>query len=153
MTSSCCKKRRICDGETLRIAFTGYDRSEVRNVLLKRYLRGDKIRTKALDSIQLVNNKPISTVTNKPDTSWLSDYTATAVGNGTNAVRYGYDWVLIITSTNTGYKIADIYEGDNRYTTVPCRDGDTKCTNSIKSYSINDFWVESNTLYIPKKKP
>ncbi len=145
--SSCCKKRVVCDGESLNIAFTGFDRSTIRTVILKRYVRGDKERKKALDSTQLVNNRPV-TVTGKPDTSWLSDYTITSAGP--TSVRYGNDWVLQLTSSGQTFLIADIFEGDNRYTTAPCRDGDTKCTNNLRSYSIDGFWVESNKLYIKR---
>ncbi|OSZ79598.1 hypothetical protein CAP35_15515 [Chitinophagaceae bacterium IBVUCB1] len=144
---ACCKKRVVCSDEALQVVFTGFDRSTIRTIVLKRYMRGDKVRSKAIDSVQLVNNKPL-TVSAKPDTSFLSDYTITTAGP--TGIRYGNDWALQFTSNGQTYIIADIFNGDNRDTKVPCRDGDTKCTNNIKSYSIDGFWVESNRLFVRK---
>ena len=145
---SCCKKRTFCSNEQLKIAFTGYDRSSIRTVMLKRYMMGDKVMNKALDSAQLVNNTPLSTIAGKPDTSWLSNYTITS---GTlQGVTYGNDWVLYLPAINRTIRFTDIYEGDNRYTKVPCKDNDTKCVNNIKSYAIEGFWLESGTAYIKK---
>lgn len=144
--SSCCKKRVSCERESLNIAFTGFDRSIVRNITLKRYVKGDTERKKALDSATYINSSNVTVVAGKPDTVWLSSYnlsTGTAFG-----IQYGNDYVLTITSFNRSFLIADIYEGDNRYQKVPCKDNDTKCANTIKSYSVDGFWVESNKLYI-----
>ncbi len=144
--SACCKKRTYCDGERLNIIFTGFDHEAVRSVVLKRYSRGEKEFTKALDSSVLVNSA--AAITGKPDTSKLNTY---KVNTGKlDGVRFGSDWKLVITSLDKEFYISDIYEGDNRYTKVQCKDNNTKCTNGIKSYVIGGLWVEDNTLYIRK---
>ncbi len=144
---SCCKKRVVCDKETLNIVFTGFDRSAIRNIMLKRYTKGDSVRKKAIDSATYINNTPVQ-VSNKPDTLAFSTYTMTT---GTAfSVQYGYDYQLTITSMNKNFLITDIYEKDDRYQKVPCKDHDTKCVNGIKSYAIDYKWTESNTLYIRK---
>lgn len=145
---SCCKKRTFCSNEQLKVAFTGYDRSSIRTVILKRYMPGDKVMNKALDSAQLVNNTVQTTVPGKPDTSWLSSYTLTS--GSLQGITYGNDWVLYLPAISRTIRFTDIYEGDNRFEKVPCKDNDTKCTNNIKSYAIEGFWVESNTAYIRK---
>ncbi len=144
---SCCKKRTFCSNEQLKIAFTGFDRSSIRTVILKRYTPGDKEKIKALDSAQLVNNTPV-TVGSKPDTSWLGNYTITS--GSLQGISYGNDWVVFLPAINRTIRFTDIYEGDNRYTKVKCGDNDTKCVNNIKSYAIEGFWVESNIAYIKK---
>lgn len=145
---SCCKKRTFCSNEQLKVAFTGFDRSSIRTVILKRYTTGDKEKIKALDSAQLVNNTPVSPVVGKPDTSWLSNYTLTS--GSLQGISYGNDWVVFLPAINRTFRFTDIYEADNRYVKVKCGDNDTKCVNSIKSYAIEGFWVESNTAYIKK---
>lgn len=145
---SCCKKRTFCNNEQLKVAFTGYDRSSVRTVILKRYMTGDKVMNKALDSAQLVNNTALTTVFGKPDTSWLSSYTLTS--GSLQGITYGNDWIIYLPAINRTIRFTDIVEGDKRFEKVPCKDNDTKCTNSIKSYAIEGFWVESNTAYIKK---
>lgn len=146
--SSCCKKRTFCSNEKLKIAFVGFDRSAIRTVILKRYTAGDKERKKALDSSQLVNNTTLTIVPGKPDTSWLSSYTMTS--GTTDGVVYGNDWVLYLPGLNRTFALTDIYQGDNRFVKVPCKDNETKCSNAVKSYSIEGFWVESSTVYIKK---
>jgi len=145
---SCCKKRTFCGNEPIKVAFTGFDRSSIRTVILKRYMVGDKVKNKALDSAQLVNNTPVSTIPGKPDTSWLSNYTITS--GGLLNIGYGNDWVVYLPGINRTIRFTDIYVGDNRFQKVPCRDNDTKCYNNIKSYAIEGLWVESNTAYIRK---
>lgn len=147
--SSCCKKRTFCTTEKLNIAFAGFDRSVIRTVILKRYAKGDDKRVKALDSAILINKNVVTSIPGKPDTSWLSNYSVSS-GNYTE-VQYGYDWVVYLSSNNKSYLVSEIYEGDNRYEKVPCGKNDTKCTNNIKSYAIDGFWVEGNTLYIKPK--
>lgn len=149
--SACCKKRAYCSHEALNIAFTGFDRSQVRTLVLKRYSIGDKERRKAIDSAQYVNNSTITTQPGKPDTSRFSSYTITT-GAPLNGVVYGFDYTIYFASMNKTYSITDIKEGDNRYQIVPCKDNDTKCANSINNYAIDGFWVAgTNTLYIKKQ--
>lgn len=145
---SCCKKRAFCSNEQIKIAFTGYDRSSIRTVMLKRYSVGDKVMNKAIDSAQLVNNTPASTIAGKPDTSWLSSYTLTS--GGLQGIGYGNDWVVYLPAINKSIRFTDIYVGDNRFVKVPCKDNETRCSNNIKSYAVEGFWVESNTAYIKK---
>jgi len=148
MLPSCCKKRTFCSNEQIKIAFTGYDRSSIRTVILKRYDVGDKVMNKAIDSAQLVNNTPVNVVAGKPDTSWLSSYTITS--GSLQGVSYGNDWVIYLPAISKTIRFTDIYTGDNRFVKVKCGDNDTKCVNNIKSYAIEGFWVESNTAYIKK---
>jgi hypothetical protein len=147
LLNSCCKKRVACDKETLKIIFTGFDRSIIRNISLKRYSKGDASRAKALDSGIYVNNTPV-TVTNKPDTLAFSTYSL--YSGAAFSVQYGFDYILTITSFNRNFAVTDINEKDDRYQKVPCKDNNTKCSNGIKSYAIDGFWVESNTWYIRK---
>lgn len=146
--SSCCKKRTFCSNENLKIAFVGFDRSNIRTVILKRYMVGDKVKNKAIDSAQLVNNSAVVIVAGKPDTVLLSNYSITS--GSLHGVSYGNDWVLYLPAINRTLNITDIYDGDNRFVKVPCKDNETKCSNSIKSYAIEGFWVESSSLYIRK---
>lgn len=148
MFSSCCKKRTFCNNEQLKVAFTGFDRSSIRTVILKRYMMGDKVMNKALDSSQLVNNSPLNTLPGRPDTSWLSSYTLTS--GSVQGITFGNDWVIYLPAVNRTIRFTDIYEGDNRFVKVPCKDDETRCTNNIKSYAIEGFWVESNTVYVTK---
>ncbi len=145
---SCCKKRTFCDNEQIKIAFTGYDRSSIRTVILKRYAVGDKVMNKAIDSAQLVNNTPVNTGAGRPDTSWLSSYTQTS--GSLQGISYGNDWVLYLPAINKTIRFTDIYVGDNRFVKVKCGDNETRCANNIKSYAIEGFWVESNTAYIKR---
>ena len=148
MLNSCCKKRVLCDKQTLNIRFTGFDRSIIRNISLKRYTKDDPERKKAIDSGTYIITTSVTVQPGKADTVALSSYT---LSTGTAfSVQYGYDYVLTITSFNRSFLLKDIIDGDNRYQKVACKDNNTKCENSIKSYSIDGFWVESGTLYIRK---
>ena len=138
----------MCDKQTLNIMFTGFDRSIIRNISLKRYMKDAPEHTKAIDSGTYIITTTVNVLPGRADTVAFSSYT---LSTGTAfSVQYGYDYVLTITSFNRSFLIKDFYDGDNRYQKVPCKDNDTKCVNGIKSYSVDGFWVESDKMYIRK---
>ena len=138
----------MCDKQPLNILFTGFDRSYIRNISLKRYMKDDPIRTKAIDSGTYIITTTVNVQPGKADTVAFSNYTLST--GAAFSVQYGYDYVLTITSVNHSYLIQNIYEGDNRYQKVKCSDNNTKCVNKIKTYSIDGFWIDSDVMYIRK---
>ncbi|RYD55790.1 MAG: hypothetical protein EOP56_14600 [Sphingobacteriales bacterium] len=115
--------------------------------MLKRFKIGnDSI---ALDSVTLsyAGNAPV--VVNKKDTLWLSDYTANASGD--NRITWGNDWQIRFISANPRrYTITGIGEEGRRFELVKCDDGNTRCTNELTYFKVNDHAVDGNTVYIER---
>jgi hypothetical protein len=143
--SACCKKRLYCDSGTLKIAFAGFPRNDVRLIMLKRYKTGDF--SKPLDSTTLSYSGNAPVLLNKKDTLWLSDYTSSSpMGNN---ITWGNDWkIRFIGTTPREYRITSIGDEGRRYQLVKCDDRTTRCTNELSHFSINDDWITGNTIYI-----
>lgn len=145
--TGCCKKRLYCDSGTLKIAFAGFARSDVRLVMLKRYKIGD--HSKALDSATLSYAGNAPSMLNKLDTLWLSDYTSnSSMGNN---ITWGNDWQIRMIGTQPRvYNITTIGEEGHRYDLIKCDDNTARCTNELSYFAINDYWVTGNTTYIQR---
>lgn len=144
--SACCKRRAYCRTGSLSIAFVGFQTSEIRSFVLRRYDIDDTIRTKALDSAQFVYTGTAS-LPNVRDTVWMSDYNS----NGKlGSIHSGNDWTITFVSIGRQYGFHAIYDEEHRYDIVRCSDNETSCTNRISHFSINGAWNEGDVAFIFK---
>ena len=143
--TSCCKRRVYCKSSALKIAFTGFSRSESRSIMLKRYEKGTNFE-KAIDSARLVYSGTTPVVAGKPDTLWFSDYD---IVTGTiKDIIWGNDWSIEMLATEDFYWIDAIGDAGHRYEIVKCGENSEGCVNPIAEFAVNGGWHVSNTLYL-----
>lgn len=147
--SACCKKKLYCNPDKLQIMIAGYNRLDVRNIMVKKYKIGDF--KKALDSTTFVYTGSAPVVFNKKDTLDFKDYTTTSTT--INGVYQGYDWDIYMAGANReNYRVTFIVDSEHRSEMVKCGDDDTKCLNAVGHFVVNGEWRNGNTLWIEKKK-
>lgn len=144
--SSCCKKKVYCGSDTLDFAFTGFERSEVKSFVLRRYPI-DGQWGKPLDSTVFVYNGPSAVPVNGADTVYFSDYRTVGVLDG---IQAGNDWGIYFQATGTTYFITSIVENDKRSELAGCNDKSASCMKDIVGASANNLWVNGNFAYIEK---
>lgn len=145
LATACCKKRVYCTSGNIDVAFCGFQRSEVRTIVLKRYKIGDY--SKALDSAQFIynGNKPIPT--KGKDTLWLSDYTTVGLLKNITADN---NWDIYDPYTSKGYLINTITQDGHIFQLEKCSGKETQCFNNVTGFSMNGVWYTTNKLYIQK---
>lgn len=142
---SCCKKRAYCKYESLKIAFTGFNRSETRSVMLKRYPK-DKIGGRALDSALFLYSGSKPVISGKPDTLWFSDYTTNGNLDG---VTPGNDWTLNLQGANKVYVFTLVADEGHTYEVVRCGKDDG-CINKTAHYFTEGTYYNSGTAYLKR---
>lgn len=143
--ASCCKKKVYCTSESFDFAFAGFERTEIKTFVLRRFAEGDQWG-KPLDSAQYVFSGSVAT-TNKRDTIYLSQYhTAKSIGG----IRAGNDWAIYLPVTGQRFFITSITEEDNLSELVKCNDDETSCTKKITSFVINNLWKSGDFTFIDK---
>lgn len=145
--TACCKRKLYCSPGSLNLAFVGFQRSDIRSFVLRRYDVKDTVRYKALDSAQFLysGNAPVNP--GKKDTIWISDYTS----NGSiGAIYYGNDWTITLSSTRGQFSVTTIYDEEHRSDIVGCNDNQASCVNNIAHFTLNGGWNSGNTGYIVK---
>lgn len=146
--SACCKKRVYCDSGTLKIAFSGFPRNEIKNIYIKRYKIEDSLRGKALDSATFIYTGNTPSIPNQRDTLYLSDYTS---NNGMSSnITWGNDWEIRISALERVYRFTQITDEGHRYDMAKCSDNDTRCTNELNYFLVNGQGINGNTLFIRK---
>ncbi len=146
VAGGCCKKRSYCQYDNVKLALTGYLRSESRTVWVKRYIKGSNFSGRALDSAQFVYNGNKAVVSGKPDTLWLSDYSK--LGK-LEDIYPGNDYTVLISAIGKQYQIKDIADEGHNYEVVKCGNNDI-CKNKVAHFYIGGFYVNSETGYLTK---
>jgi hypothetical protein len=147
LVAGCCKKKLYCQSGSLTVAFVGFTRTESRSVSIKRYERGTT--DKAIDSGTFIYNGSQPVVAGKKDTLWLSEYQSSSyVFTG---IKPANDWQIYLPFLRLNYHLKDMYDNGNRSTLVKCGDEETTCTAPMAHLVVNDYWMETDTLYIIKQ--
>lgn len=145
LIGSCCKKRVYCASGPLKVAFVGFNRSEITTVILRRYKTGE--HQKPLDTAQFQYNGSEPVKLGKKDTLWFSDYYT--IGN-LSAIQAGNDWDIYIRGTKQTFAFSTIFGEDHQYEMAGCSNSGASCVNNIAHFSINGLWQDGNTIYIWK---
>lgn len=129
----------------MKIAFVGFNRTESRLLMLKRYKLWEYDKT--LDSAQLTYTGDQPYNPNKPDTLWLSEYKSDGL---IRDVYHGNDWQITILGASRSYLITEIHQSDHLSELISCTDNKTSCENPMIDFKINGSVTEGNTVYIIK---
>jgi hypothetical protein len=145
--AGCCKKKQYCGHEKLDLTITGFYRSEVRTVWLKRYY-WRRFDVKAIDSslFSYSGNAPLPIGTKK-DTISFSDYTR--MSGQLTGIYHGNDWVLYFPSINRSITVTEITDEGKGSEMVKCGEKDG-CVNKTAGFYIGgDYW-NGNHGYVQK---
>lgn len=130
----------------MKIAFVGFNRTESRLLMLKRYKLWEY--DKVLDSAQLTyaGDQPYNP--NKPDTLWLSEYKSDGL---IRDIYHGNDWqIIILGSASRSYLITEINQSEHISELISCTDNKTTCENPMIYFKFNGDITDGSTLYIVK---
>ena len=143
--SSCCEKRLYCESKPLDFAFTGFTKTEARSFILRRYAV-DKIWEAPLDSARFVYTGA-TTISTKPDTLYFSDYSTT---DDLTGVLSGNDWRIYMPATQQEFLINTIFENENNWEIVRCKDEGKTCSKLIRNFSVNNLWKDGSFTFLEK---
>ena len=147
-TAGCCKKKLYCQSGKMKVIISGYNRSESRSISIKRYKTGGDY-TKALDSGTLVYNKTLPVLkAGQKDTLYLDDYFSSSYAF--SGIKPGNDWLIYLPALRESYLITALFDDEHRSELVLCGDNSTTCTMEVTQYTVNNRWMDGNTLWLVK---